>query len=304
MQKLLCFLSAALFILIVGVSAAFSQAGNTGFSFLKVGVGGRAMAMGEAYTAIADDPTAVFYNPADLTLANNAQVMLMHRSWIQDTQTDFLGAQTSVGDFSFGFGINATSVNDIEYREVPGAALGTFDSHNASIAFAAAYSFDSTLAVGAAVQYLYEKIFADEASGYGLNFGIVYTTPLDGIRLGASIDNLGSSGVLVEEATTLPEVIRAGAGKTQELDAIHSDLTVSAEVVSYTGENLTHEQFGAELLYEHKFAMRAGYQTNYEAKSISAGVGVKLGMLNVDYAYVPFQYDLGTTNTLSLGFSF
>ena len=103
MNKFFVSLSVALVVSMMLISSAFPQAGNTGFSFLKVGVGGRAMAMGEAYTAIADDPTAVFYNPADLTLASSPQVMLMHRSWIQDTQTDFLGAQTSAGVLVYFF---------------------------------------------------------------------------------------------------------------------------------------------------------------------------------------------------------
>ena len=46
---------------------AYSQAGETGLSFLKLGVGGRALGMGEAYSAVAADPTAMYYNPAAMS---------------------------------------------------------------------------------------------------------------------------------------------------------------------------------------------------------------------------------------------
>ena len=50
-------------------SAAAAQPGSAGLTFLKFGVGARALGMGDAYSAIADDPSATYYNPASLSLA-------------------------------------------------------------------------------------------------------------------------------------------------------------------------------------------------------------------------------------------
>ena len=63
-----------------------AQAGTTGLTFLKLGVGGRSLGMGEAYSAIASDPTAMYYNPAALSLSKTPQLLLMHKSWVQDTK--------------------------------------------------------------------------------------------------------------------------------------------------------------------------------------------------------------------------
>jgi hypothetical protein len=58
-----------LIIIIILLSAGFAAAqndgaGNTGLSFLKLGVGARSIAMGEAFVSLADDGTAYIYNPA------------------------------------------------------------------------------------------------------------------------------------------------------------------------------------------------------------------------------------------------
>src|SRR5712691_8940697 len=99
-----------------------AQAGSTGLSFLKLGVGGRALGMGEAYSAAASDPTAMYYNPAALSLSAVPQILLMHKEWIQGVKTEYLGAMASLNTFRFGVSLNATSVDDIELRSVPGPA--------------------------------------------------------------------------------------------------------------------------------------------------------------------------------------
>src|SRR5437762_205417 len=89
----------------LGTQLSHSQAGQTGLSFLKLGAGGRALGMGEAYTAIASDPSATYYNPAALSLSKTSQLLLMHKEWIQDTKTDFIAAKTSMDHFTLGVGV-------------------------------------------------------------------------------------------------------------------------------------------------------------------------------------------------------
>lgn len=61
---------------------------------------------------------------------------------------------------------------------------------------------------------------------------------------------------------------------------------------------------GVELEYKHAFAMRAGYQTGYDTKNFSAGVGVRYSVFQVDYAFMPVEYDLGTMQTFTLVIQF
>ncbi len=285
-----------------GAGEILGQAGQTGLSFLKIGVGGRALGMGEAYTAEGGDPASMHYNPASMSLSKTPQILLLHKEWIQGVRSEYLGAMTPVGQFRLGLSVNATSVDDIELRTVPGPPIGTFSARNAAMGISAAYDISPDLSIGLTGKYLYEKILVDEASGIGVDIGASYRR--ENLRLGAAMSNLGSMNSLADEATVLPRIFRAGAAYELALDQSGGSLIVSSDVVSITNESKTHVHVGAEYRYNTVFAVRAGYQSGYEARNISAGIGVRYGMLAVDYAFLPFRYDLGTTHTISLVIEF
>ena len=295
----------ALAIFLVFYSNVSAQGGLDGLTFLKLGVGGRSLGMGEAYSAIANDPAATYYNPAAMSLSKSSQILLMHKSWFQDVNTEYFAAQTPWENFAFGISINSTSVDNIEIRTAPGPAEGTFTSRNASVGLSASYSFDSSFAVGATLNYLYEKILINDASGLGFNIGAIYQGPED-IRLAVAVNNLGSMSALREDATKLPTSIKVGAARTMPVTSIGpaSTATAAVDIVDYTVEKKAHVQIGGEINYEQTFAARLGYLTGYDSRSFTAGVGVYYGLVNLDYAYASFQYDLGTTHTFSLGFKF
>ena len=66
--------------------------GSVGMSYLKIGVDARAAAMGEAYTSLAGDAAATYWNPAGLARATANSVVLMHNSWIQGVMAWMWGA--------------------------------------------------------------------------------------------------------------------------------------------------------------------------------------------------------------------
>ncbi|HZY10256.1 MAG TPA: PorV/PorQ family protein [Bacteroidota bacterium] len=292
-----------LFAILFFTATGFAQNGSVGLTFLKLGVGARALGMGEAYSPIANDPTAIHYNPATLSLSKNSQLLLMHKEWIQDTRSEFLGATTSIDEFSFGVGIYLSSVDNIEIRNIPGPALATFTSRNAAMSIAASYKVNPSLSFGLTGKYLYEKIFIDEATGYGIDMGALYQTPFD-INLAIAVNNIGSMDKLREESSKLPTIVRFGGSYEMRINSLDGILTAVSEIVKFTGEDDVHGQFGVEFNYKNSFAVRTGYQSGFEAKNLSMGVGIKHDILRIDYAYVPFRYQLGSTHTISLGFEF
>jgi len=281
----------------------FAQAGQTGLAFLKLGVGARALGMGEAYSAAGDDPSAAYYNPAALSALSCPQFIFMHKEWIQDVRTEFIGAAVPLDKFALGVSVNSTSVNDIEIRSTPGPALGTFSARNASIGISGSYNIDSSLSLGVTGKFVYEKILIDDASGYAADIGGIYRTPWN-ITLAAGFNNIGSLSALADEASKLPRFFRGGGAFRTYIESIDGTLTLSSDILSYTGENKTHLHMGAELDYRRSFALRLGYQTGYDARNFSGGLGLREGVFSVDYAFVPFRYDLGSTHTFSLGICF
>lgn len=290
-----CFL-----LLIQPVTAANNNA-STGLPFLKLGIGGRALGMGEAYSALSEDATGVFYNPAGISWGEENEITLMHKMWVFGTSTEFLGSTLHANKLTFGLGLNSTSVDDIEIRQQPGSSLGTFALHDFSASVTVSWRVDTTLSLGATGKFLYEKIFVDESQGFALDLGARYQFDRNW-SLAAVLSNLGAMSTLLHEATKLPTAFRCGAAFHDFLTERY-EVTVSGDFARGFNDDGSRVHLGGEITYDKIIALRTGYQFGYEAKNWSTGFGICHGPLQFDYAFVPFIEQLGNTHTFALTFS-
>jgi hypothetical protein len=294
-----------LLIFIVGSVTIFSQsAGSSGLSFLKFGFGARNIAMGDAGTALSNDLTGLFYNPAKLALTDKSEVLFMHNEWIQDVSSEVIGVKTEFWNIPFALGFNVTSVNGIEYREIPGDPITKFDANYFFGSLSTGFFVTDEISFGASLKYLYEGLLNDQANGFGFDFGLNYLLPFKGLTASAVIKNIGSMNALRSQATKLPTEFRLGAAYTYNLEDSKFDFTGGAEFQKYLDTKDNHFNFGGEILYNKLIAARAGYQTGYISRGFTAGVGLMWGNLKFDYAFLPFSEGLGNGNLFSLQFKF
>ena len=292
----LCIFAFALF---ASVRPTFPQGGNTGLTFLTLGVGSRSLGMAEAYSAASNDPAAMQYNPATLSSIDATTISFMHRVWIQGTNAEFLAGAFNLGRVSLGLSVYSVSTDDIEIRNTPGPALSTFTARNAALGISFGYAFSPELSLGVTAKYLYEKILVEDAGGMAFDFGGVYTSPF-GVRIGASVSNLGSMSELGSQSTKLPKLFRGGMSYTADLAGPPATLTGSLDIVAPLGDGTSHVHFGGEAFLYESISVRTGYQTGYEARGFTAGTGIRQGIVAVDYAFMPTRYDLGSTHAISL----
>ena len=299
MQKI----SIIIIIFIAGTISIYAQndgPANTGFAFLKLGVGSRAISMGEAYCTISNDATSVIYNPARLVFCEGNNVVVMHSSSAADLTQDFVGGKYSFGKFALGLGFYKTSVDGIELRYIPGPAIDKFQSQNISMGVTFSYKINEYLSFGMTPKFLYEKIFTDEASGYGIDFGTNYYK--DNYSFAFVLSNIGSVNELRTESTKLPASVRFGAGYTYPYRNFNFIFAVDGYKV-LNGGNM-HINLGGEAAYKDLFFVRLGYQTNYDSKSFTTGIGLKYKNIYFDYAFVPYKYSFSNSNTFTLGLNF
>jgi hypothetical protein len=292
-------LSVIAILLIATASTGLAQGGTTGMTFLTLGVGSRSLAMAEAYATASGDPAAIQYNPATLTSIDVATISFMHRAWIQGTNAEFLAGAFNFGSISLGLSVYSVSTDDIEVRDTPGPAISTFAARYAALGVTLGYAVASDLSLGVTVKYLYEKILIDDARGTGFDIGGVYDTPF-GVKVGAAVLNLGSMSELGDHATKLPGLFRGGASYTADLSKPSMTLTGSVDLLAPLGDGTSHVHFGGEAVIYQSISVRAGYQTGYEARGFTAGTGIREGIVAVDYAFMPTQYDLGSTHSITL----
>ena len=292
----------SLLILLGAISlSAQTENASTGLAFLKLGVGGRAIGMGEAYSALSDDASGMYYNPAGISFGAGDEVTLMHKQWVFGTTSEFLGSTVHSQNFTFGFGLNSTNVDGIEIRQQPGPPEGTFGLHDLAVSATASWRIDTSLSIGVTGKFLYEKIYVDESDGGAFDFGARYQYDRN-FAFAAVITNIGSMSTLLNEPIVLPAGARFGAS-FRSTPADYLAFTLASDVLKTFKDNGTRIDIGGELAYNSFLAFRTGYQFGYDAKGFSAGFGLRYGVVQLDYAFVPFLDQLGDTHTFALTFS-
>ncbi len=277
-------------------------AANTGLSFLKLGVTSRAISLGEAVVSDIDDASATNYNPAALLGGDNVNVLFMHNENILGIRTEYFAGKVKFKKLALGLSVNNTSVSDIQIREIPGAPLGTFASQDFALGLSGAYRINDMFQFGVTAKFLFEKIYIDNADGYAFDFGGLYSNKM--ISLGVSLANVGSMNALRNSPTTLPTSIRFGGSYLLDFSKITSGLRIAADGYKVLNGGTFHVNAGAEFLYKEFLAIRAGYQSGYEDRTLTTGIGLKYKAFNLDYAFVPYKYSLGNSHTFTLGASF
>jgi hypothetical protein len=281
-------------------SAQNDGAGNTGLAFLKLGVGPKSIGMGEAVSSYVDDATAVIYNPSRLNFGLDNNVILIHNMNSMDLSNTFLGAKFITGRFAFGFGILKSSVEDIEIRTMPGEAIDKFNSQNLSVNLGIGYKIKDNISIGLTGKLLYEKIYVDEASGYAFDFGTNYNK--DNFSVSFVLANIGSMNELRNSRTKLPASFRFGGSYIMNYKKFSIGLGLDTYKILDGGA--LHIFTGADICYNNILSLRLGYQSGFENKGISTGIGIKYGGINLDYSLIPYSSGFGTGNTFSIGFVF
>lgn len=279
---------------------AYGQQINTGLPFLKNGSDARSSGMGETGTAAAGDHSSYSTNPATLSATKQRQLMLSHRAGFADVTVDHIGATLPGETWSFGLSAVTSSVGGIEVRLRPGEPEGTFSARNAAIGAGASYAVSQDLSFGVTGKLLYEKIYVDEASGYAVDAGVLYRVD-ENISAGASLVNLGSMSALRSASSEVPASLRFGgaysSGLTEEIA-----LLGAVDIVKTLDDDGTHLHLGFETVYDSILMLRGGYQTGYETRSFTAGIGVRYEMLRVDYSVVPNTGAFVPNHTVSIMF--
>ena len=293
-----------LVILLMAINVFAQSAGNSGLSFLKLGFGARNIAMSDLGVVAANDLTAFNYNPSLIAINRKTQLSFTHNSLFQDLSSEMLAGSISIFNLPVVFGINTTSVSDIEIRTKPGEPDATFNAHFFSASISTAHKIIENLYGGVSLKYLYENLYTDDATGIAFDFGFTYQDLIDGLSLGTSLRNIGSMTELRSQSTVLPSDLRIGAAYDYSLPAVNLDLTAVAGIQKYTDTNDSHLHLGGEAVYNNTFAVRLGYMSGYDSKSITAGFGLYWKGLNLDYAYVPVKYGLGDSHIISFIYTF
>lgn len=288
----------------------FEKVGTMGGQFLKIPIGARATGMGGAFVSVADDPSAIFWNPSGIARLNESAVSFNHLMWAADVQMTQASYIFHVGFLPGTLGINARSlymdqqpVRDVFHPEGTGEF---FDAGDVSFGVSYARSLTDKFSAGFSVNYNRSGLADFSSDSYTLDFGTLYTTGFRSLQIGMAISNLGSDMRFVERQVKMPTVFRVGVSMNVYRDETHAFLS-SAEF-SHPPDNAERGNWGAEYSFRDFFRLRGGYNFGYDSEGVAGGLGVRFpssvtGNAGLDYSYTDMG-TLGSAHRFSLDLEF
>jgi long-subunit fatty acid transport protein len=281
----------------VGISTA---------EFLKIGVGSRASAMGEAFVAVANDASALYWNPAGLAQFKDDQLLLSHNIWVVDINHDFVGAVYHMDETNaFGVAFTSLSMQDMPVTtEFQPFGTGEYFGYS-DMALAVSYSRKMTdqFSFGGTVRYIEETLDKLKMRGVMIDLGTYYWTGLGTTRFAVAVSNFGNQlapdgqVVLIGkrsnsqwQAFSPPTVFRIGFA-FEPYENEFNKITASIQL-NHPNDNSENVSTGVEYSWKNTFYLRGGYKFNVEEQNYSFGAGVYLPVsianVTVDYAFSNF----------------
>jgi hypothetical protein len=284
--------------------------GSAGMLFLRTGIDARSAGMGESGVALASDASAVFWNPALLARAEGSQIGLQHTEMYALFRMEALYASHATPYGNFGLLLTGFYSDEVERTETDrvGEVLGTFQPYDFVGGISWGMDFGTefgTLMAGVTAKAVYERIDAYSGNAYAADLGVALETLVDGLRVGAAVQNLGTDLTLNEESTALPRVVRGGMAWNPRVESAPwaRRAHLSADMLfPNDGDPKLHG--GLELEIERRFVVRAGYRAGYDTWGETFGAGFRAGVLAVDYAWQGNDNDFDPTHRVSLRFDF
>jgi hypothetical protein len=295
------------FVLMMAVPAAVfaGEPGSAGVPFLRFGLGARAAGMGEAYAAVAEDASSVFWNPGAMPAVLGTRVTLAHNEYFQSLRFEQAAITHETKWGTFGFMFTGLYMDDMDrYDDLASAvSLGTFGAYDVAVALAYGRYIVPNVAVGVSLKPIYERIDELSASGFAVDAGVYHVSRIPGVKLAAAVANLGTPMKYEEEEFALPRYVRIGGSYEREVASIDGRVMLTFDAL-FPNDDGVREHIGGEYSYRRMLALRAGYKAGYDSQGATFGFGVVYRDVAVDYAFLPVSNDLGDSHRFGLGFSF
>jgi hypothetical protein len=316
-----------------------SKTGTTAATFLGVDVGPRGSAMGSAFVSVANDVTAMYWNPAGIAKINNFEAGFSNTRWIADLSFNYAGIVLPIGNFGT-IGLNATFLTmDQMERTTISQPDGTGELFDAgSYAFGVSYARNLTdqFSIGFNAKYINERMYNSSANGFAIDAGALFDTQYNGLMLGMSISNYGTkmqldgrntqiqvdpdpsqagnnpniNARLLTDNFELPLLFRVGLSIDVLKGTYQSNLILSIDAL-HPSDDVESLNVGGEYVFNNFLFLRAGYKglaSKDSQQGLNLGGGIHYAMAGsttfyIDYAYIDFGV-LNAVHMFSVGLGF
>jgi hypothetical protein len=265
-------------------------------TFLHMGVGAHALGMGKAYTAMATDATALYWNPAALANQNPYQVYFMHSVLFFDTNFDYLAGSFPTRNLgSFGLGMLYLNSGNFDQRNELNEELGSFGISDMAFLFSWSKEMFKGISAGINYKLVTQNMLDYSGTGHGFDLGLK-TRVFDRVDVGMVFMNaLTPKMKLANDSQTYPMQFRLGAATRLMQDK----LIISVDVAKIAGWESAFFNIGAEYTVMERLAIRTGINDG----RFTMGLGFEFNQVGIDYGHKNVS-EFGLNHTFAVKYSF
>lgn len=310
----------------------FTKVGADGGQFLKIGVGARGTGMAGAFSALADDLTALHFNPAGINNITGVATTFSHTAWFGGFAHNFAAVTFPLNEqyrVAVSF-VNFTSGDIEETTLLQDEGTGrNYSVDDISVQLTFAGQLTDQFAFGINAKYV-QLAFSDVSSGgIAIDVGTQYDTGIEGIKFGFSVHNLGTDHAYSGEGLSdrkrlndliqnlpqdlqytaypfsLPLMFRVGFGK----EIYKDDVNQLDAAFDFVASSDVPEQYilGLEYSWDEFVYVRGGYLLGHDQLGLAGGLGLNYnsgGLVgSLDYSINP-TIDIGIINRFTIGLEF
>ncbi len=265
---------------------------------MNLPVGAAAAGMAGAFSSVAYDPSALYWNPAGMAFQSRNQIQTTYNDWLMDTSTQDFSAIFRARGGAWGARFSYVGLGRFELRDDFGAPTGTATPKVWGANLGAAWRF-GRVAFGLSGKYYRETGIGEALNGYGLDAG--FLARLKNVAFSCGCRNIGSAS-----DGSIPANGYLGASWATGRRPLRLRLATDGNTNKGRGFSAQH---GMEVIVKDTLCLRTGYewdakkQVSRQGSGFGGGFGLQARPFALDYAFTPFG-DLGATHKITLTYSF
>ena len=291
-------------LIIFGLAVILSAetSGEYGFQLLKIASGPEGASQAGTGAFNSGEAYAFMINPTAGLFADHRAISIAQNYWIFDTKLNSAGYINTNGKTAFGVAYRYLDYGKLENRTDTGELIGEFHPMDLIFSLNFGYRITPNQYAGINANALYEKIDTASSFGYTFDLGYTYLSFFKGQKFSAAIKNLGQTSAMENETIDLP--ISFELGVIQEFDINRIKLFSELKMIKHVDDDEFKAVLGTKVRLNNIFDLKLGYKLNFDAESFSAGFGINLKKISIDYAYVPFEYHINDVHVIGLTYKF
>jgi len=285
------------------------RAGTSVFTFLKIGIGAREAAMGNAGVSLAKDATSIYWNPASASQVGNSSLTVSHTRWPVEIEYSYLGYIHKLNEnIYFGLSAGALYTDPMEVTTVyhPYGTGEYFNYGDIFMGFTFSHKMTDRFSYGATVKYVEETLDDLDMKTVLMDLGTYYWTGYKTLRFCVSLVNFGSQAK--PEGTYLKPLQDGGEEESDfALFSPPTEFRIGAAMdifdkgdfktlfscqLNHPVDNSEYFVAGLEQNYKDKIFLRGGYISAQKERSFSFGGGVNIPIskfeMSADYSWSDF----------------